>query len=185
MDRPRRGKWGFWIFLGIASAAVAGLGLHFGPSWVRAGEAIAAQRQIVASRVDALRSKRVLRPALFEPAEAGNGWGPFLAALTGVSGLTEKELVGFPSFSRDENLEPDPARIEASIELIRFKIESLKHALRRPWVDPGYDYENMVGDTFPELARALKAHRILCDAAENAHARGRGEEAVDLLVISL
>ncbi|HEU4339276.1 MAG TPA: hypothetical protein VFS19_04345 [Planctomycetota bacterium] len=185
MNRPRSGRWKAWIILGIAAAAGLGLGLHFGPPWVRAGEEIEAQRQLVASRVDTLRSKRVLRPALFEPAEEGNGWGPFVAALAGVSGLGDEDLVGFPTFSRDENPQPDPARIEAAVELIRFKIDSLKHALRRPYVEPGYDYENVIGATFPEIARALKSSWILCDAAENAHARGRGDEAVDFLVITL
>jgi hypothetical protein len=177
--------WRRWIILGMSVAVIAGLGLHFGPPWVRAGEVIAAQRQIVANRVDSLRSKRVLRPVLFEPAEEGNGWGHFVTALAGVSGLRDQDLVGFPSFSGGENLEPDPARIEASIELVRFKIETLKRALRRPWMEPGFDYGNFVGETFPELARAMKTSRILCDAAENAHARDRADEAVDFLVINL
>ena len=178
-------SWKGWIIVGIAAAAALGLGVHFGPPWVRAGETIEAQRQLVASRVDALRSKRIMRPALFEPAEEGNGWRPLVVCVSGISGLTDKELEGFPSFSRDANPEPDPAKIEASVELIRFKIDSLKHALRRPFVEPEYEYENFIGETFTELSRALKSSRILCDAAENAHARGRGDEAVDFLVLTL
>ncbi|HZL72328.1 MAG TPA: hypothetical protein VFC86_07700 [Planctomycetota bacterium] len=185
MNRRAPGSRKSWIIIAIAAVAVAGLGVLYFPPWIRAGEAIDSQRQIVASRVDSLRSQRVMRPVLFEPAESGNGWRPFVAAVSGVSALTDKDLVGFPSFSRDDNLEPDPVRIEAAIELIRFKIESLKHAFRRPWVEPEYEYENMIGATFPEIARALTSSKILCDAAANAHARGRGEEAVDLLVINL
>jgi hypothetical protein len=108
-----------------------------------------------------------------------------VVAVTGLTALTEHELVGFPSFSRDENPAPDPVRIEAAMELIRVKVEFLKHALSRPWVDPGYDYENIIGETFPEIARALTASKILCDAASNSHARGRARESVDFLVITL
>ncbi|HTF57103.1 MAG TPA: hypothetical protein VK661_07710, partial [Planctomycetota bacterium] len=157
----------------------------FFSAWVRAGRVLDVQRKAVPERVAALRSQRVLRPNLFDPAEEGNAWELETRALEALAALPAEDLEGFPSFSGDEHPNPDPAKIESTLKKIRPQIEDLKHALRRRWVEPNYRYEEHVGLKMPHLSQAIRMGKLLRDGAVYLHGEGKLNEAVDFIVLGL
>ncbi len=142
------------------------------------------ERLSVNERIAALRSERVLRPVFIEPEESGNGWDLLAPALEAIGTLSEPETKAFLSFCFDESEKPDPDKAALVLEKISPYIADLKRMLRRPHVEPDYDYEQHFHMKLPVLSKVLTAGRILADAAKLRHDAGRTGDTVDLLTIA-
>lgn len=171
-----------WIVLGLVAINLSLFAGCFLSKWIPAGKVIERERTRVNQEIAAIRAERVTRPVLFEPAEEGNSWELLTEGLAPFGNLSGDEKYALPTLR--EQFYPDSPQEDVTelLKKIEPAFEVLKRALRRPWVEPGYRYEEGFDLGMPHLNSSIQACYMLSDRAWARHEAGNSAEAVDLLI---
>ncbi|HEU4339275.1 MAG TPA: hypothetical protein VFS19_04340, partial [Planctomycetota bacterium] len=187
MKSPIR-RWFPWVIGLFPLAAMLTVGVLFLTDWTKAGRVLDGQRRAVADHIAALRSAKIARPVLFEPAEEGNSWDLIAPALKAISEIPDQELVCLPSYEmwRPEDApEPGLGETEKLMEKLGPHLETLKRALRRPSVEPPFDFDNPVNHDTSIGSGTVRTAEILRDLTALALEQGKAEKAVELVILTL
>ena len=166
----------------VAGYLVIGIGLHLSKR-VAATRMIEVERSRVRDGIAAVRAKRVIQHAFFDPAEEGNSWELLNEGLQPFGDLSGDEKFILPTLR--EMFNPGAAQEDVTELLAKIEpqFEVLKRALRRSWVEPAYPYEEGFEMRAPLLNASITACYIIQDRAWARHEEGKSAEAVDFLIL--